>query len=172
MVRLVFVSSLVLALSCAKRASAPIEPPPGYPEGDFQLTLKRYTEKTDWNLKDDLGSVVVLDIWATWCEPCRDSLPRYQELLKKHSDKGLKVYAVNVDADASQIPKFLMETKVSVPILLDLNAQAAESTLRVKVMPTAFFIDKKGHIRHVHEGFAEELYPKYVAEVEALLAQP
>lgn len=172
MSRFVFIACLVLGLSCSKRVSAPVEPMASHPEGNFELKLKRYTEKTDWSLSDDQGSVVVLDIWATWCEPCRDSLPRYQELLKKHADNGLKVYAVNVDADASQIPKFLMETKVSVPILLDINAQAAESTLRVKVMPTVFFIDKKGHIRHVHEGFAEELYPKYVAEVEALLAEP
>ncbi len=172
MARILFSLCLLLGISCTKKVPSPLEPVPSYPEGAFELTLQRYTEKTDWSLKEELGNVVVLDIWATWCDPCRESLPRYQELLKKYADRGLKVYAVNVDADATQVPKFLMETQISVPVLLDLNAQAAESTLRVKVMPTAFFIDRKGHIRHVHEGFAEELFPKYVSEIEALLAEP
>lgn len=172
MARLLFIFFCVAtAASCTKRVPPTDEISSDYPKGKLTLSLKRYSEQTQWNLKDDEGKVVVLDIWATWCEPCRDSLPRYQELLKKYADRGLKVYAVNVDADASQIPKFLLETKLSVPILLDLNAQAAESTLRVKKMPTTFFIDKKGQVRHVHEGYAEELFPKYVAELETLLAE-
>ena len=57
------------------------------------------------------------------------------------------------------------------PVLFDPGAAAAESALQVKVMPTAFIVDRKGNLRHVHEGFAEEFLQQYVTEIEALLAE-
>ena len=135
------------------------------------LVLKRQLDGKDWKLADDSGSVVLLDVWATWCEPCRDSLPMYQDLLKQYGARGLKVYAINIDADPKTVPAFLKELKVELPVLLDPGANLAESALQVKVMPTAFLIDRKGNLRHVHEGFAEEFLQKYVSELEALLAE-
>lgn len=135
------------------------------------LKLKTYPHSADWSLEQERGNVVLLDVWATWCEPCRDSLPMYHDLQKEFGPRGLKVYAMNVDADVSQIPKFLEETKVSLPVLLDPNAKEAEATLKVRMMPTAFLIDRKGVVRHVHEGFSEEFLQKYMTEIEGLLAE-
>ncbi len=136
-----------------------------------KLVLKLQSTGTDWKLSDDLGSVVLLDVWATWCEPCSDSLPMYHDLLKQYGSKGLKVYGINVDADPKLVPPFLKELKVEVPVLLDPGAAMSEGALQVKVMPTAFLVDRKGNLRHVHEGFAEEFLQKYVTEIEALLAE-
>jgi len=134
--------------------------------------VKKYPGGEPYDIASDRGSVVVLDVWATWCEPCRDALPYYQDLATEYAAQGLKVYALNIDEDPRAIPTFLEETKVTLPILLDENAQVAERTLKVRGMPTTYFIDRKGVVRHVHEGFAEEFLARYQTELEALLAEP
>lgn len=122
-------------------------------------------------LSQDRGKVVLLDVWATWCEPCRDAMPLYQDLKKEYGAKGLEVYAINVDTDVRMITDFLTETKVDLPVLLDPGAAFAESKLKVKVMPTAFLIDRKGVLRVTHEGFDESLLATWVKDIEALLAE-
>ncbi|RYZ34979.1 MAG: redoxin domain-containing protein [Myxococcaceae bacterium] len=137
---------------------------------DFQV--KRYPDNSPYDLKRDRGQVVLLDVWATWCEPCKDALPMYAALQKEYGSRGFKAYALNVDEDVRAIPPFLEEAKVEVPILLDANALVSERLLKVRLMPTTFLIDRKGVVRHVHEGFAEEFLQQFQTEIEALLAEP
>jgi thiol-disulfide isomerase/thioredoxin len=175
--RLAMFAAAALALSACPRGAAPpplTGPVAAGPYGDtpLELALKTYPHNGNWSIEQDRGNVVLLDVWATWCEPCRDSLPLYHDLQKEFGPRGLKVYAMNVDADVSQIPKFLEETKVSLPVLLDPNAKLAEAKLKVRMMPTAFLVDRKGIVRYVHEGFAEEFLQKYISEIEGLLAEP
>lgn len=138
----------------------------------LDFTLKRYPDGSPYRLSSDRGSVVLLDVWATWCEPCRDALPMYVDLVKEFGPRGFKVYAINVDADSRQIAGFLADTRVNLPILLDPEARFAESELRVKMMPTSFLIDRRGVVRSVEEGFAEEFLARYVATIEQLLKEP
>jgi thiol-disulfide isomerase/thioredoxin len=138
----------------------------------LQFTVKRYPGGEPHAIASDRGNVVLLDVWATWCEPCRDALPIYEDLAKHYASRGLKVYALNVDEDSRAIPPFLKETKVSLPILVDANAEVADKVLRVRSMPTTLLIDRKGVVRYVHEGFAEEFLAKYQAQIEQLLAEP
>lgn len=138
----------------------------------LQFTVKRYPGGEPHAIDSDRGSVVLLDVWATWCEPCRDALPIYQDLAKHYAPRGLKVYALNVDEDSRALSPFLQETKVTLPILVDANAEVAEKVLRVRVMPTTLLVDRKGVVRYVHEGFAEEFLAKYQSEIEELLAEP
>jgi thiol-disulfide isomerase/thioredoxin len=137
----------------------------------LSFQVKRYPDGAAYSVASDRGSVVLLDVWATWCEPCRDALPIYEQLAREYGPRGLKVYALNVDEDSRAIPGFLTETKVNVPVLMDANAQVAEKTLGVKMMPTTFIVDRQGVVRFVHEGFAEEFLQKYQTEIEQLLAE-
>ena len=138
----------------------------------LRFTLKRFPGGEPYVLESDRGNVVLLDVWATWCEPCRDALPMYQDLAKHYAARGLKVYAINVDEDARAIGPFLERTKVVLPVLLDANAAVAERDLHVNVMPTTVLLDRQGQVRYVHEGFDEEFLAKYQAEIEELLAEP
>lgn len=163
---------VVAALSsCAKEPSAALA---SFGESPLDLTLPAYPSQKPFELASERGHVVLLDVWATWCDPCRESLPLYQALAGKYADKGLRIYAVNVDGEAAvpaEIPKFITETKLSLPILLDTDAKLSESLLKVKMMPTALLIDRKGRVRHVHEGFEKKDFEGVVAQLETLLGE-
>jgi thiol-disulfide isomerase/thioredoxin len=176
------VAALALT-SCAKSAMPPLTAPTASTRGSeaalesraaspLEFQVKRYPGGEPYDLASDRGSVVVLDVWATWCEPCRDALPFYENLAREYAGRGLKVYALSVDEDPRAIAPFLEETKAGLPILLDENAQVAERTLKVKGMPTTYYIDRRGVVRHVEEGFAEEFLNRYQSHIEALLAEP
>jgi thiol-disulfide isomerase/thioredoxin len=165
-------AAALLAAACVTRD--PLPPLTGAvgPVHQVAFTLPLYPTHEPHDIAKDRGSVVLLDVWATWCEPCRDALPVYEQLEKEYGARGLHVYAINVDEDPRQVPKFVAETKLNLPILLDEKAAVAERNLMVTMMPTTFLVDRKGNIRYRHDGFAEEFLTKYQAEIEQLLAEP
>jgi thiol-disulfide isomerase/thioredoxin len=138
----------------------------------LELSLKKWPDGAAWHLSGERGKVVLLDVWATWCEPCKDSLPLYEDLLKQYGAKGLTVFAINVDADPREVERFVAQNHVTLPILVDPEARVSEVELKVKMMPTSLLVDRQGVVRHVNEGFAEELVSKYVTTIEQLLAEP
>jgi cytochrome c biogenesis protein CcmG, thiol:disulfide interchange protein DsbE len=179
-VRAALALPLLLALACAgaqpspTRASAPVQASPKGEGTPLQMQVARYPGGEPWKLESDRGSVVLVDVWATWCEPCRDTLPLYTELSQQYAQRGLKVYALSVDEDARAIEPFLMENRIEVPILLDSNGQVAEGALGVRVMPTSYLIDRRGVVRHIHEGAYGDtgsLRERYRKEIETLLAE-
>ncbi len=168
---LALVMGALLAPGCVRRTPLPTDGEGTVTGKQVELTLAQFPDGKPFPLRALRGNVVLLDVWATWCEPCRDALPTYEQLAKEYGPRGLRVYAISVDADVSKIAPFLKEAKVSLPILHDADGQLAERELNVRMMPTSFLIDRKGFIRHVHEGFAEEFLAQYQAEIEALLAE-
>lgn len=138
----------------------------------IDFTVTRLSDGTPYHLSDDRGSVVLVDVWATWCEPCRDSLPVYDDVAKQFASKGLKVYAMSVDADPKVIAPFLAELKVSLPALHDPEAALAGKVLKVRQMPTSILIDRKGVVRRVHEGLSDEFLQETLSDVESVLAEP
>ena len=168
--RLLSCFTLLLFAGCTKSApSSSLSPEP------IDFTLPRYPDKQPFSLASERGHVVMLDVWATWCDPCRESLPQYQALASKYAARGLRLYTLNVDNDAAlpvEIPKFIAETNLSLPILLDTDAKLAEALLKVKVMPTAVLIDRRGVVRHVHEGFESKSIAEVEGQLESLLAEP
>src|SRR5262249_10267774 len=115
-----------LAAGCARNVPAIATPSAPQP---LQLKLPLYPSGAMHDLAEDRGSVVLLDVWATWCEPCKAALPLYQELYRKYGPQGLKVYAINIDEDPRQITPFLMQHNLDLPVLLDSGAKVAEDAL-------------------------------------------
>ena len=162
--------TLLLLAGCTKAA-----PSTALSQAPLDFTLPLYPSKQPFSLASERGHVVMLDVWATWCDPCRESLPQYQGLAAKYAARGLRLYTLNVDGDAAvpvEIPKFITETKLSLPILLDTDAKLSEDLLKVKVMPTALLIDRQGRVRHVHEGFESKSLAEVVGHLEGLLSEP
>jgi thiol-disulfide isomerase/thioredoxin len=135
------------------------------------LKLPLYPSGAMHDLAEDRGNVVLLDVWATWCEPCKLALPLYQELQDKYESQGLRVYAIDIDEDPRQIPAFVKELNLKVPILLDTGAKVAEDQLHVQVMPTTVLLDRAGVIRFRHDGFNPLATSRYESEVKTLLAE-
>jgi thiol-disulfide isomerase/thioredoxin len=104
-------------------------------------------------LADYRGKVVLLDVWASWCGPCKQELPMLDDLAKRLRDDGVEVLAVSVDQERANVTKFLKaKPKWALTIAHDPKGQIAD-TLAPEKMPTSYVIDRHGTIRYVNSGF-------------------
>jgi thiol-disulfide isomerase/thioredoxin len=95
----------------------------------------------DWTLQDIRNKVVLLNFWATWCEPCRSEMPALARL--GQSDDQLAVLAVNFKENPSRAERFMREVAPNVPVLLDTDGDVAK-TWGVKIFPTTVLIGRDG----------------------------
>lgn len=114
------------------------------------------------------GKVVLVNYWATWCEPCRDEMPSLGRLQKKLDPKRFVVLAVNVDEPESRIRKFLEQTPLGFPVLLDPERKAGKAW-NVRVLPASFVIDRDGRIRYTAVGELDWDAEAVSARIAALL---
>lgn len=114
------------------------------------------------------GRVVLLDLWATWCEPCLESLPVYADLQAELGDAGLQVIAVSVDAAGTDVEGFAARYAPGVLVLLDPQG-SVPAQLGLKVMPTAILLGRDGKVAAVREGFHKAEVPALREEIVGLL---
>jgi cytochrome c biogenesis protein CcmG, thiol:disulfide interchange protein DsbE len=129
---------------------------------DFKLTGLDGKPVSMADLKD---SVVVLDFWATWCGPCRMSLPGLQKVYEAGKESGLHVFAVNLREDEDDVKAFVKETKLLVPILMDTDGKVAEKYL-VQPIPQTVVIGKDGVVKKVFIGAGPDTHEKLKQAVE------
>jgi cytochrome c biogenesis protein CcmG, thiol:disulfide interchange protein DsbE len=123
------------------------------------------------NLGADHGKVLLVDMWATWCEACKESLPYFQKLSKEFGKKGLLVYAISFDEKKESIAPYLKNVGVSVPVLWDNGGEKTSPSLGVLQLPTTILVDKTGTIRYVHQGYTAEIASQERQQIETLLAE-
>jgi thiol-disulfide isomerase/thioredoxin len=93
------------------------------------------------------GGVTLLDFWATWCAPCRKSMPELQALHERYADKGFRVLGVSIDEKAdAKVRKYVAAQKYTYPIAIDAAKPPAWQRYRVKSVPAAFLLDGEGRI--------------------------
>lgn len=117
------------------------------------------------------GKVVLLDVWATWCEPCQRSLPFYGALRAELAARGFEVLAVSVDASRSDVRLFLEHHAVSFPVFHDPEGSVPAS-LGASTMPTLVLLDRQGALRWRHGGFRVGDEAMIRQRVLDLLAEP
>jgi thiol-disulfide isomerase/thioredoxin len=164
--------TLVLTLACTKTESvgygvtksaakkAALEKPASHPTGKDSEPESARTEVGDpmpayaaayldgkpLNLANEKGSVVFLNVWATWCGPCRFETPELQALQNQYAANGLKVIGVSVDeGDAGAVKTFVAEQKITYPIAVDPEGRIA-TLLQTTVLPTSLLIGRDGKI--------------------------
>ena len=140
----VYVSADRTGTATAGAIPAPRE---GFLAPDFTLqTINGETIR----LSDLRGQAVLVNLWATWCPPCRAEMPAIQKLYDEYKDQGLVVLAVNMtyqDDPAAVLP-FVQDHELSFPILLEETGNVA-SKYELRSLPSSFFIDRDGFVQEV-----------------------
>jgi thiol-disulfide isomerase/thioredoxin len=133
-----------------------------------RVTLK-FTDGVAYDLAKDKSQVIVLDFWATWCGPCRESMPELEQVRKwaAENKKPVGIYLVNLRESAEKINAALKEDKVNLASLMDTDGKVAES-YGVEGIPHLVVIEG-GKIRKVHIGNTPGKGEKLKKEIDALL---
>lgn len=118
-------------------------------------------------LAEHAGKVVIIDFWATWCEPCRKSFPAYQKLSQDFGGK-LVVIGVSVDESPEGIRGFADATGAKFPIGWD-DGQTAARSYEPPKMPTSFIVDGSGIVRFIHAGYSPGDEVRLREEVKSLM---
>lgn len=140
----IFVSADRSGASTAGEIPAPRE---GFLAPDFSLqTLEGETV----TLSALRGRAVLVNLWATWCPPCRAEMPAIQKLYDEYKDQGFVVLAVNMtyQDDARAIAPFMQENNLSFPVLLEETGEMARK-YELRSLPSSFFINRDGIIQEV-----------------------
>jgi peroxiredoxin len=125
----------------------PPAPAVGHPAPGFELPT---IAGEDFDLASLRGTPVVLNFWATWCPPCRAELPELQAAGSRYAGQ-VAVVGVNQAEPAGVVQKFISENGLDFSIPLD-EAATVSRLYAVRALPTTFFIDRQGIVRHVQVG--------------------
>ncbi len=120
------------------------------------------------SIEDYRGKVVLLNFWASWCEPCKDESPAIERAYKKYKDQGFVVLGADVDDLSADANKFIVENKLTYPILRYSSADATKD-FGTKRMPESFVIDRDGNVAalqryQIDDAWLEQNVPQVLAE--------
>jgi len=143
----------------------------GNPAPDFSLDPLANSKSKVAN-KPLAGKVLLVDFWATWCEPCKKSFPKLQELSVKYKVSGFEILAVSEDDDDKDIDKKIVQFAESngakFPIAWDKDKSIAQK-YNPATMPSSFVIDRKGVVRFAHIGYHDGEEQELDKEIKELL---
>jgi len=156
---------LALIIGIAVSACGSRESTKGSKVTDFALLS---LDGNEYKLSDLTGQVVIIDFWATWCPPCRNSIPTFIRLFNKYHEQGLMILGIGLD-DEQALLNFRNEMKIPYPILIGNNDVA--KAYDVSGIPKTIFLDRHGKVRKTQVGFAPELEVKFDALVDSLIQE-
>jgi len=122
------------------------------------------------DLKALRGRVVLVNFWATWCEPCRDEMPSLARLQDKLKGRPFEVLAVNFGESGTKVSDFVRKEGWTVPILLDPDKTTA-GAWGAKGLPMTFLVDANGKVRYSVFGERDWSEGESLHAVEKLLAE-
>jgi thiol-disulfide isomerase/thioredoxin len=134
----------------------------------FALTAAAADAPDPLDLAQLRGKVVLVDFWASWCEPCRHSFPWLNAMQAKYAARGLVVIGVNVDRERADADRFLRDVPAEFRIVYD-PAGALASRYDLPGMPVSYVIGPKGDIVGRHIGFRNALRDEREAQLQELL---
>lgn len=116
------------------------------------------------------GHVLILDFFATWCQPCRQSIPHLAEMNRKYGKQGLQILGLSVDEEGERsIKSFTDEFRIPYPLALAGDATTVD--FGVRSVPVMYLIDKKGKIAEVYRGYSNEMGRAAEQSIKRLLAE-
>jgi peroxiredoxin len=134
---------------------------------DFTLTR---LNGESFHLSEHRGEVVVLNVWATWCAPCRDEIPGFVQLQREFRDRDVQFVGLSVDASGlTAVRRFAQEQPLNYPQVASQRV-ASRKYGTTTTVPRTFVIDKRGRIRYTHSGLL--LPGRLQPMLETLVAEP
>jgi cytochrome c biogenesis protein CcmG/thiol:disulfide interchange protein DsbE len=98
-------------------------------------------------LADYSGQVVLVNLWATWCPPCKAEMPTLEAYYQAHQADGFVTFAINDGDPADAVTAFVDQYNLSFPVLLDPTYQATDHAFKTRNLPSSFVIDREGKVR-------------------------
>ncbi len=154
---------VILALAgCG--AAAPARPTP--------LPALRYPllDGGTWSSTEMRGKLVVLDVWATYCKPCKDAFPRLGKLAAAHPE--IVIIGLSVDEADDVVRAYLREVPAAFPIARDRDLSIARAPMKVSELPTLIVIDRAGEVRLRRAEATVADYDALPALIDRLTAEP
>ncbi len=156
---------LALALAVAFGPRAAAEQPqtaPVFPDLEFVGA-----EGGSVRLSQLKGNVVLLNVWATWCGPCKEELPLVQKMYDTYSDRNFVVLAVNIDAERKRVAPFLKQFNISIPVYYAAPEDAGPLT--AQGIPSTFIIAPDRTLIDRVVGFSAQWEDRWKKDVEKYL---
>ncbi|MCH2450830.1 MAG: TlpA family protein disulfide reductase [Gracilimonas sp.] len=134
---------------------------------DFEVTL---LSGETFRLSGQKGNVVLMNIWATWCPPCREETPELEELYRKYKNEGYVTLGVSIDEQGESVVRpFMEEFNVTYPMYIDTDGTVMDKYGPTMGIPTTYIIGRQGKLRYFAVGAVskKELEPR----IKELLAE-
>ena len=118
------------------------------------------------SLRDYRGQVVLINLWATWCPPCKAEMPTLQAFYDKYRDEGFTIIAINDGDPVEDVLQFEEDYQLSFPIWLDPKYYATEQAFKTMNLPSSFVIDRTGTVRLMWVGaISRKMLDEYVIPI-------
>ena len=159
MKRILFIA---VAFFCSVSLADPVS------KGSFPRPLVVAVNNGSYSFKEHEGKVVLLDFWASWCGPCRQSFPWMNGLQRQYGKENLEIIAINLDADREDANTFLAEVPAEFQILYDQSGKSAE-LMGVQGMPMSYLIDRQGNVHSSLIGFSPRRAASHEHQINTLI---
>jgi len=165
--RLLFVVLVGFALSACEESLPPLKVSVGQAMPPLSVQDLRNKPAT---LKPNPEKLLMINVWATWCGPCRHEMPGLQALAKQLGEDRLELVGLSVDMDEHVVREYLIENKITFPSFLDRDLSEVNGVLGLRVFPSTFFVSPDGKLVKVIEGWRDWEEPELIESIDALLS--
>ncbi len=160
-----------LAIQCAQGAGSNnvVSVSPPVPAPDWTLPAIQNAEG-NLSMSDFRGKITYVDFWASWCGPCRLSLPALNSLNEEFAEEPVQFLAISIDVVEEDAWDFLKRYSVDYPVVIDTEGDIARM-FAVDGMPSGYLLDAEGRVREIHIGFKRGDELKLAESIKKMLAE-
>lgn len=139
----------------------------GQPVPQFRVVSTSGQQITQRNYQ---GRLLIIDFFATWCTPCRDSVPHLVKLNQKYGARGVNILGLSIeDDDVQDVREFIADKRINYPVAL--AGEEMVSSFGVRSLPTIFLVDKEGLVVEKFTGFNEQIEQRTDSIINKLLSE-
>lgn len=170
MIRTRFPLAAALALACAAPPSRPSVKLPPLAGKPLDVTAQDESGH-EVRVEAGDGKVLVVDFFASWCQPCKVQLPHLDRLARELGARGLGVVGVSFDEEAAAARGLAAVMRIGFPVLWDRGGERLAPALSIERLPTTLLVDRRGIIRRIQVGYDDREGEELEAEVRRLLEE-